>query len=145
MSLDGLSDDEIRALLQRVKTFAVVGASAKPERPSQGVMQFLLSRGYEVKPVNPGLAGQAVLGRPVHGDLASLSPPVDVVDIFRTPEAALGVVREAIAVKEKLGASVVWMQLGVINEEAAGLARDHGFAVVIDRCPAIEFRRLQLG
>jgi predicted CoA-binding protein len=145
MSIDGLGDDEVRALLKRVKTFAVVGASAKPERPSYGVMKFLLDHGYDVKPVNPGLAGQTLHGRVVSSDLASVNPPVDVVDIFRTPDAALGVVREAIAVKDTLGIAVIWMQLGVINEEAARLAREHGFTVVMDRCPVIEFRRLKLG
>lgn len=142
MSVDGLTDDEIRAILQRVKTFAVVGASAKPDRPSYGVMRFLLARGYRIKPVNPGLVGQKLLGRTVYADLAHVPKPVDVIDIFRAPEAALGVVREAIAVKDKLGAGVVWMQLGVINEAAAAEARAAGFTVVMDRCPKIEIGRL---
>lgn len=142
MTMDGLSDDEVRAILERVKTFAVVGASVKPERPSNGVMRFLLGWGYSVRPVNPGVAGQTVHGETVYRDLASVPAPVDVIDIFRNSQAALGVVRDAIAEKERLGASVVWMQVGVINEAAADEARAAGFTVVMDRCPKIEISRL---
>jgi predicted CoA-binding protein len=142
MTGDGLSDEDIRAILKRVKNFAVVGASPKPERPSYGVMRFLLNQGYEVRPVNPGVAGQTILGQEVYPNLAAVPAPTDVVDIFRTSEAALQVVREAIAVKGALKASVVWMQLGVINEAAAAEARASGFTVVMDRCPKIEFSRL---
>jgi predicted CoA-binding protein len=142
MTLDGLNDGDVRAILERVKTFAVVGASAKPERPSNGVMHFLVSRGYAVRPVNPGIAGKAIFGQEVYADLASVPPPVDVIDVFRAPEAALQVVRDAIAVKEALGATVIWMQLGVINEQAAAEGRAAGFTVVMDRCPKIEYSRL---
>jgi predicted CoA-binding protein len=142
MTADGLGDDEIRAILQRVKTFAMVGASPKPDRPSNYVMQFLIERGYAVRPVNPAIVGQTIRGETVYATLADVPGPVDVVDIFRRPEAALGVVRDAIAAKEKLGASVVWMQLGVINAEAMAEARAAGFTVVMDRCPKIEIGRL---
>ena len=142
MTVDGLSDDDIRAILKRVKSFAVVGASPKPERPSYGVMRFLLNQGYELRPVNPSVAGQRILGQEVYANLAAVPEPADVVDIFRTSEAALQVVRDALAVKDVLKASVVWMQLGVINEAAAAEARAGGFTVVMDRCPKIEFARL---
>ena len=142
MTVDGLSDEDIRAILKRVKSFAVVGASPKPERPSYGVMRFLLNQGYELRPVNPSVAGQRILGQEVYANLAAVPEPADVVDIFRTSEAALQVVRDAIAVKDVLKASVVWMQLGVINEAAAAEARAGGFTVVMDRCPKIEFARL---
>ena len=145
MSIDGLNDADIRAILERVKTFAVVGASAKPERPSYGVMGFLINQGYTVLPVNPGIAGKAIHGQEVYAGLADVPPPVDVVDIFRAPAEALQVVRDAIALKDKLGASVIWMQLGVINEQAAAEARAAGFMVVMDRCPKIELSRLAGG
>jgi len=142
MSIDGLSDDDVRGILKRVKTFAVVGASAKPERPSYGVMQYLIGRGYAVRPVNPGVAGKTILGQDVYANLAAVPAPIDVVDIFRTPEAALQVVQDAIAAKDRLGATVIWMQLGVINEQAASEGRAAGFTVVMDRCPKIEYARL---
>jgi len=142
MTIDGLSDDDVRAILRRVRIFAVVGASAKPERPSYGVMRFLLNQGYGVRPVNPGVAGQTIHGQEVYSNLAAIPPPADVIDIFRASEAASQVVREAIAAKDTLKPSVVWMQLGVINEAAAAEARACGFTVVMDRCPKIEFSRL---
>jgi hypothetical protein len=142
MSIDGLSDDDVRGILKRVKTFAVVGASAKPERPSYGVMQYLIGRGYAVRPVNPGIAGKMIHGQDVYANLAAVPAPIDVVDIFRTPEAALQVVQDAIAAKDRLGATVIWMQLGVINEQAASEGRAAGFTVVMDRCPKIEYARL---
>jgi predicted CoA-binding protein len=142
MNIDGLSDDDVRGILKRVKTFAVVGASAKPERPSYGVMQYLIGRGYAVRPVNPGIAGKMIHGQDVYANLAAVPAPIDVVDIFRTPEAALQVVQDAIAAKDRLGATVIWMQLGVINEQAASEGRAAGFTVVMDRCPKIEYARL---
>jgi predicted CoA-binding protein len=142
MTVDGLSDDEVRAILMRVRTFAVIGASAKPERPSHGVMRFLIDRGYVVRPVNPGVAGKTIHGQHVYANLASVPAPVDVVDVFRAPTAAVEMVRDAIANKDRLGASVVWMQLGVVNEAAADEARAAGFIVVMDRCPKIESGRL---
>ena len=142
MTYQAPSDDEIADLLRTARTFAVVGASANPSRPSHGVARFLLARGYEVIPVNPGLAGGELLGQPVAADLSAITRPVDIVDIFRNSEAALDVVRAAIREKDRLGIKAVWMQLGVINEVAAGEAATAGLTVVMDRCPAIEWPRL---
>ena len=132
-------DERIRDILASVKTIAVVGWSPRPERPSHGVAAFLARRGYRVIPVNPGQAGQSALGETVRATLAEAGR-VDMVDIFRRSEAAGAVVDEAIA----LGAKVVWMQLGVIDEAAAGRARAAGLQVVMNRCPAIEIPRLGL-
>lgn len=135
-----MSDDrEIRDILTGVRTIAVVGWSPKPDRPSHGVAAFLMRRGYRVVPVNPGQAGQEVSGARVVATLAEAGP-VDMVDIFRRSEEAGAVVDQAIAV----GAKVVWMQLGVIDEAAAARARAAGLRVVMDRCPAIEIPRLGL-
>ena len=142
MSIDGLDDTEIRAILERVKTFAVIGASPKPDRPSYGVMRFLIDQGYVVKPVNPGIAGKTIHQQPVYASLADVPAPVDVVDIFRASDAVPGIVREAISQKDRLGLSVIWMQLDVINEDAAAEARAAGLTVVMDRCPHIEIPRL---
>lgn len=140
MSIDGLSDAAIRGILTTTKRIALVGASAKPERPSNHVMEFLLGRGYAVTPVNPGLAGQAIHGQTVVAGLDAAGP-LEMVDIFRASEKAGPVVEDAI----RLGARVVWMQLGVINQDAAAAARAAGLTVVMDRCPAIEIPRLGLG
>jgi len=137
MRVDGLKDDEIRALLAATKRIALVGASNKPERPSYEVMRFLLARGFEVVPVNPGLAGQKLQGQLVVGSLAAAGP-LDMVDLFRNAAEVGAPVAEAI----RLGAKSVWMQLGVINEAAAAAAREAGLVVVMDRCPAIEMPRL---
>lgn len=144
MSQDNLSDEEIAAILNGTSTIAVVGASNNPARPSHGVMAFLLAKGYVVTPVNPGLEGQEILGCAVYPSLESIPGPVDMVDVFRNSEAALDATREAIRAKEKLGIKVVWMQLGVVNAEAAVEARAAGLTVVMDRCPVIECRRLNL-
>lgn len=133
------TDSEIREILSSVKTIAVVGWSPKADRPSHGVAAFLARRGYRVIPVNPGHAGRTALGEVVRATLAEAGP-VDMVDIFRRSEEAGAVVDEAIAA----GAKVVWMQLGVIDEAAAGRARSAGLRVVMDRCPAIEIPRLGL-
>ena len=130
---------DVRTILTTTRRIAVVGLSHKPERPSHGVAAFLIGRGFDVVGVNPGLAGQTVLGRPVVGTLAEAGP-LDMVDIFRDSAAAGAVVDEAI----RLGARTVWMQLGVIDEAAAERARAAGLQVVMDRCPAIEWRRLGL-
>jgi predicted CoA-binding protein len=133
-------DDLIADTLRRVKTIAVVGASNKPHRASYGVMRFLKARGYRCIPVNPKLAGQTLLGEEVHADLASITEPVDMVDVFRNSADAGPVVDEAIA----MGAKVVWMQLGVINPGAAERGCAAGLTVIMDRCPAIEIPRLGL-
>lgn len=132
-----MTDAEIRDLLMRTRRIALVGASNKPSRPSYGVMNFLLRQGFDVTPVNPGLAGQEILGRLVVASLEEAAP-LDMVELFRNPALVEAPVREAI----RLGAKTVWMQLGVINETAAALAREAGLTVVMDRCPAIEMPRL---
>ena len=139
MNADGLSDDAIRAILTGTRRIAVVGASDKAWRPSHGVFGFLLSRGYDVTPVNPMLAGRTIHGRAVVADLEDAAP-LEMVDIFRASAKAGAVVDEAIL----LGAQVVWMQLGVLDEAAAKRGRAAGMTVVMDRCPVIEVRRLGL-
>ena len=136
------TDDEIRTLLQATRTIALVGASDKPDRPSHGVMSYLQGVGYRVIPVNPGLAGRALLGERVAADLASIEGGVDIVDIFRNSEAAGEAVRAAIDEKDRLGIRAVWMQIGVINQEAAREAAEAGLTVVMDLCLKIEHRRL---
>lgn len=134
-------DARLRQILTGVKTIAVVGWSPKPDRPSHGVARFLRERGYRVIPVNPGQAGQdSGLGEVVRGSLAEIEGPVDMVDIFRRSDEVGPVVDQAVA----LGARVVWMQLGVVNEAAAEVAIAAGLQVVMNRCPAIEIPRLGL-
>ncbi|NIY74683.1 CoA-binding protein [Thalassospira sp. HF15] len=132
------TDPEIKTLLDRTKTIALVGASPKPERPSNRVMKFLLDHGYTVIPVNPGQSGGTIHGQTVVARLSDIAGPVDMVDIFRNSDDAAGVVDEAIAI----GAKSVWMQLGVINPEACAKAVTNGMTAVMDRCPAIELPRL---
>jgi predicted CoA-binding protein len=131
-------NEDIAELLRNARTIAVVGASDRPSRPSYGVMRFLKEWGYRVLPVNPQITGEHVLGEFVWRELSQIGIPIDIVDIFRRPEAASEAVDQAIFV----GAKAVWMQLGVINEAAAARAEAAGLAVVMDRCPAIEIPRL---
>ena len=133
------SDAEIRDILASVKTIAVVGWSPRPDRPSNYVAAYLVAKGYRVIPVNPGQAGQVVSGEVVRASLAEVGP-FDMVDIFRRSEEAGAVVDEAV----RLGAKVVWMQLGVEDEAAAERARAAGARVVMNRCPKIEISRLGL-
>ncbi len=135
-------DAVIRDILRRVRTVAVIGASAKPARPSHGVMAGLQAKGYRIIPVNPGLAGQEILGETVYPSLAQVPAPIDMVDIFRNSEDAGTATDETIAAAPDKGISVVWMQLGVRNEAAAARARAAGLDVVMDRCPMIEYPRL---
>ncbi|MEI7345411.1 CoA-binding protein [Dickeya chrysanthemi] len=135
-----MQDNDIKTLLNQVKTIALVGASENPSRPSYVVMAYLLGQGYRVIPVSPRLAGQTLLGQVAYASLAEIPEPVDMVDIFRQPDAAFEVAQEAIAI----GARVLWLQIGVINEAAAVLAHDAGLSVVMDRCPKIEIPRLGL-
>ena len=132
-------DEEIRRILLETRRIAVVGASDRPDRPSHGVARFLIDRGYDVTPVNPTLEGH-----PVHGiasvPVLSQAKPLDMVDVFRRSADAGAVVDDAI----RLGARTVWLQLGVVDHAAAARARAAGLAVVMDRCPVIEWRRLGL-
>ena len=132
------TDAEIKALLEEVRTVALVGASDRPGRPSNGVMRTLQQHGYRVVPFNPQITGEHVHGEFVFRDLSQIGEPIDLVDIFRRPDAAGEAVDEAIAA----GARAVWLQLGVVNEAAAARAEAAGLKVVMDRCPAIELRRL---
>jgi len=131
-------DEDIRALLEGARTIAMVGASDRPDRASYRVMATLQDHGYRVIPVNPQITGEHVHGEFVFRELAQLGDPIDIVDIFRRSEAAGEAVDEAIAI----GAKAVWMQLGVINADAAARAEAAGLQVVMDRCPAIEIPRL---
>ena len=140
MDHDAYPDEWIADILKSVHRIALVGASPKPERPSHQVMAFLLSHGYEVFPVNPGLAGKEILGRRVHASLADVPQAVDMVDIFRNAQAAGGVVDEALKLDPP--PRVIWMQLGVRNDEAAARAEAAGLKVVMNRCPKIEIPRL---
>jgi predicted CoA-binding protein len=133
-------DEDIADLLANARTIAVVGASDRPERPSYGVMKALQDHGYRVIPVNPQITGEHVLGEFVWRELGQVGVPIDIVDIFRRPEAAGEAVDEAIAV----GAKAVWLQLGIVNEEAAARAEAAGLKVVMDRCAKIEVRRLRI-
>lgn len=142
MNHDSYADDYIAAILNDARVFAFVGASANTSRPSYFAMKYLLAKGYTVIPVNPGIAGQQVLGQTVVARMADLAAPVDVIDVFRNSDAALDIVREAIGMKETLGLKAIWMQLGVRNQEAARLAEEAGLRVVMNRCPKIEYGRL---
>lgn len=123
-----------------VKTIALIGASDKPDRPSYRVMQFLLARGYTVYPVNPNLEGRALQGQLVYASLASVPAPVDMVDIFRETNAAAAVIQECVMLKDNLQIRNIWCQLGVTPTEAADFAERAGINVVLDKCPAIEWR-----
>lgn len=133
-------DEEIASLLDGVRTIAMVGASDRPDRPSNGVMKFLQSRGYRVIPVNPTITGEHVHGEYVWRELAQIGEPIDLVDIFRRSSEVRPIVDQAIAI----GAKAIWMQIGVIDEVAAARAEAAGLKVVMDRCPKVEIMRLGL-
>lgn len=135
-----MQDNEIAVILKEVKTIALVGASDNPARPSFGVMAYLLAQGYQVTPVSPKLAGKTLQGQTAYATLTEVPHAVDMVDVFRNADAAYGVAQEAI----DIGAKVLWLQLGVISEQAAVLAKQAGLKVVMDRCPKIEIPRLGL-
>jgi predicted CoA-binding protein len=131
-------DEDIRQLLEETRTIAMIGASGRPDRPSYGVMAYLQSRGYRVIPVNPQITGEHIHGEFVFRELSQIGEPIDMVDIFRRPQAAGEAVDEAIAA----GAKSVWLQIGVVNQEAAARAEAAGLKVVMDRCPKIDIPRL---
>ena len=140
MDHDNYDDGYIRGILNTVKTIAMVGVSANTSRPSYFAFKYLLERGYHMIPVNPGLAGQDLLGQKVYGKLGDIPEPVDMVDIFRASQYALGIVEQALALSPR--PQVIWMQLGIRNDEAATLAEANGVKVVMNRCPKIEYGRL---
>jgi predicted CoA-binding protein len=140
MNHDRYSDDYLRGIFARVKTIAMVGASPRPDRPSNRVMRFLQSKGFRVIPVNPQAVGETIHGEKVIAALADIKEPIDMVDIFRRSDQVAPVVDEAIAVHAK----VVWMQLDIRDDKAAAKAEAAGIDVVMNRCPAIEIPRLGL-
>jgi hypothetical protein len=135
-------DELIRNILRSTKTIAMVGASGNDMRPSYFAMKYLLDKGFIIRPVNPGLAGKEILGQTVYASLHDVPAPIDMVDIFRSSDAAPGIVKEALVEKDRLGLKTIWMQLGVINEDAGALAREAGLNVIMDRCPKIEYGRM---
>ncbi|WP_454657408.1 CoA-binding protein [Bosea beijingensis] len=140
MTHDAYPDSLIRDILKSVKRIALVGASANEARPSWIVTKYLIDRGYDVIPVNPGLAGQTILGKTVYATLKDIPGPVDMVEIFRNSEAAGPITDEALALDPL--PKVIWMQLSVRNDEAAGRAEAKGVTVIMNRCPKIEYGRL---
>jgi predicted CoA-binding protein len=140
MNHDSYADTYIRGILNTAKTIAMVGVSPKDNRPSYFAFKYLLERGYRMIPVNPGQAGKELLGQKVYAKLADIPEPVDMVDIFRASQYAASVVDEALALKPR--PAVIWMQLGVRNDEAATKAEAAGLKVVMNRCPKIEYGRL---
>src|SRR5580658_6701941 len=140
MNHDSYPDSYIRGILNTVKTIAMVGASEKENRPSYFAFKYLLERGYKMIPVNPGHAGEDMLGQRIYARLTDIPEPVDMIDIFRSSQYALAIVQEALALKTR--PQVIWMQLGVRNDEAAALAEANGMKVVMNRCPKIEYGRL---
>jgi predicted CoA-binding protein len=132
------TDQELYELLDRARTIAVVGASSKPDRPSNGVFGRLLAAGYRVIPVNP--AEREVHGQKAYPSLEAIGEPVDIVDVFRRPEDTPPLAGEAAAV----GAKVLWLQSGVVNDETARLAREAGLTIVMDRCIAVELAMLRV-
>ncbi|UTH49129.1 CoA-binding protein [Loktanella salsilacus] len=133
-------DAELKSILTRVKRIAILGVSANPVRPSYFVARYLKLKGFTIVPVNPGLAGQELLGERVYGSLAEVPGDVDMVDVFRRSDAVPGIVDEALARWPQL--DVIWLQLGVHHDAAAAVATARGVTVVQDRCPKIEYQRL---
>jgi len=138
------TDDLIVGILETIGTIALVGASPKPERPSNEVMAFLQAHGYKVIPINPGQAGETILGETVYASLEDAPGPFDMVEIFRASDAAGEVTREAIRLADDKGITVVWMQIGVTNDKAKREAEDAGLVVMQNRCPKKEIERLGL-
>ncbi len=145
MDQPAYSDEHLKQVLRSSKSIVIVGISPKPERPSWQVGQFLHDQGYKVIPVNPGLDGRPLFGQTSYASLADVARgegQVDMVDVFRRADAVTPIVQEALEQLSDLGLKTIWMQLGVVNHEAAKLATDAGLSVIMDRCPKIEHRRL---
>jgi predicted CoA-binding protein len=140
MDHDSYADSYIRGILNTVKTIAMVGISPKDNRPSYFAFKYLLERGYRMIPVNPGQAGKEILGQHVYARLSDIPHPIDMVDIFRASDAVPAIVDEALGLDPL--PKVIWMQLGVRNDEAAAKAEAAGIKVVMNRCPKIEYGRL---
>ena len=140
MNHDRYDDGYIRGILNTVKTIAMVGISANTSRPSYFAFKYLLERGYRMIPVNPGLAGGDLLGQRVHASLNDIPEPVDMIDVFRASQYVPAIVQQALRMQPR--PRVLWMQLGIRNDEAAALAEANGIKVVMDRCPKIEYGRL---
>ena len=141
LALPQYSDSLIKSILRSVKTIAMVGASGNDIRPSYFAMMYLLNKGYTIIPVNPSLAGKEILGQKVYASVKDVPAPVDMVDIFRESKYAPDIAREVVAEKDRLGVKVLWMQLGVISQEAEKIGKDAGLTVVMNRCPKIEHGR----
>jgi predicted CoA-binding protein len=140
MNHDSYPDAYIRGILNTVKTIAMVGISPKDNRPSYFAFKYLIERGYNMIPVNPGQAGKEILGRKVYARLADIPEPVDMIDVFRAAQYVPPIVDEALTLKPR--PQVIWMQLGVRNNAAAATAEAAGLKVVMNRCPKIEYGRL---
>jgi predicted CoA-binding protein len=140
MNHDAYSDSYIRGILNTVKTIAMVGASEKENRPSYFAFKYLMEHGYRMIPVNPGHAGETMLGQKIYARLSDVPESIDMIDIFRASQYALPIVQEALSLKPR--PQVIWMQLGIRNDEAAALAEANGMKVVMNRCPKIEYGRL---
>lgn len=135
-------DDLIRRVLKETRILAMAGASPNWVRPSNFAMKYLQGKGYQVHPINPGHAGKEIWGRMTYASLADVPAPFDMLDIFRNSEAAGALVDEAITLKDEKGIKTIWMQIGVINKDAAYRAEAAGMTVIMDRCPKIEYGRL---
>ena len=140
MNHDSYDNAHVRKILHQVKTVAIVGASANTIRPSYFVVRYLISKGYDVIPVNPGHAGKEIAGAMTYASLSDIERPIDMVEVFRNSEAALEVTKDALKLDPL--PKVIWMQLQVRNDEAAKLAEEAGVTVVMNRCPKIEYARL---
>ena len=135
-------DGLIQRVLKDTRTIAMAGASPNRVRPSNFAMKYLLGKGFQVHPINPGHAGKDICDQLTYASLADVPAPIDMLDVFRNSEAARGLINEAIALKDEKQIKVVWLQLGVINHEAAARAEAAGLTVIMDRCPKIEYGRL---
>ena len=142
MNHDSYDPNLVRDVLKNTKRIAMIGASPNPSRPSNGVLRFLLSKGYDVVPINPGHAGKEIHGQTVVASLADIEGPIDMVDVFRAADQLPAVVDEVLALPNR--PKVIWGQLTVRNDEAAKKAEDAGITVIMDRCPAIEYPRLTI-